>query len=74
MQIPVDWDEKTSGNFCENVHFVSTIQVIRTEQKSALKDYRKGEPMERVCVDIVGPFPVSGRGNKYALVVTDCFR
>lgn len=42
-------------------------------RKAALKDYRKGEPMERVCIDIVGPFPVSGRGNKYALVVTDWF-
>ena len=29
--------------------------------------------MERVCIDLAGPFPVSGRGNKYALVVTDCF-
>ena len=28
--------------------------------------------MERVCV-VVGPFPVSTNGNKYGLVVTDCF-
>ena len=42
-------------------------------RKAALKDYRKGEPMERICIDLVGPFPVSECGNKYALVVTDCF-
>merc|ERR1711893_170362 len=38
-----------------------------------MKDYRKGNPMERVCIDIVGPFPESENGNKYALVVRDCF-
>ena len=40
-------------------------------RKAAFKDYRKGEPMERVCIDLAGPFPVSGQGNRYALVVTD---
>ena len=41
--------------------------------RAGLKDYRVGYPLERVCVDIVGPFPASDSGNKYALVVTDCF-
>ena len=43
------------------------------QRKAALKDHRVGIPMERVCVDIVGPFPTSSRGHKYGLVVTDCF-
>ena len=43
------------------------------KRKAAMKNYRTGVAMERVCVDIVGPFPVSTHGNKYALVVTDCF-
>jgi transposase InsO family protein/predicted aspartyl protease len=43
------------------------------KRKAAMKNFRTGIAMERVCVDIVGPFPVSCRGNKYALVVTDCF-
>ena len=29
--------------------------------------------MERVCIDLAGPLPVSGRVDRYALVVTDCF-
>ncbi len=41
--------------------------------RAGMKDYRVGAPMERVCVDIVGPFPESDNGNKYGLVVTDCF-
>ena len=45
----------------------------RQGRKAAFMDYRKGEPMERVCFDLAGPFPVSGCANKYALVVSYCF-
>lgn len=41
--------------------------------RAELKDYRVGVPMERVCIDIAGAFPVSKSGNKYALIVTDWF-
>ena len=34
---------------------------------------RSGFPMERIAVDIAGPFPVSNKGNKYILVVQDYF-
>ena len=42
-------------------------------RRAGLKDHRVGYPLERVCIDIVGPFPQSNQGNRYALVVTDCF-
>ena len=32
-----------------------------------------GAPMERVAVDIAGPFPVSSAGNRYIIVVIDYF-
>ena len=32
-----------------------------------------GAPWDRLSTDIVGPFPVTPRGNKYILVVTDHF-
>ena len=32
-----------------------------------------GAPMERVAVDIAGPFPVSASGNRYIVVVIDYF-
>ena len=38
-----------------------------------LQSYRVGIPMERVCVDLCGPFPPSSSGNRYAMVVTDWF-
>ncbi|MCG8048998.1 MAG: DDE-type integrase/transposase/recombinase [Candidatus Thiodiazotropha endolucinida] len=34
---------------------------------------RSGYPMERVAVDIMGELPVTERGNKYVLVVSDYF-
>lgn len=29
--------------------------------------------MDRICIDILGPFPTTERGNKYILVAGDCF-
>ena len=34
---------------------------------------RVGYPMQRVALDLFGPLPVTRRGNKYILVVTDYF-
>jgi transposase InsO family protein len=36
-----------------------------------MQKYLVGEPMERVALDISGPWPLSESGNKYILVVTD---
>ncbi|VDI04194.1 Hypothetical predicted protein [Mytilus galloprovincialis] len=41
--------------------------------KSKMKQYQVGAPMERVALDIIGPFPLSKKGNKYALIVSDYF-
>ena len=41
--------------------------------KSPLEIYNVGAPFERIQVDILGPLPVSSSGNKYLLVVVDCF-
>lgn len=38
-----------------------------------LQQYLVGAPMERVGVDILGPFPVSDAGNRYVLVAMDYF-
>jgi hypothetical protein len=36
-----------------------------------MQKYTVGEPMERVALDVSGPWPLSESGNKYILVVTD---
>ena len=38
-----------------------------------LGDMRTGAPMDRLAVDILGPLPLSKRGNKFIQVVTDAF-
>ena len=37
--------------------------------KEPLCQYVVGEPMERLAVDVAGPYPVSKRGNRYCLMV-----
>ena len=41
--------------------------------RALLGDYRSGAPMDRVATDILGPLPLSEQGNRYVLVVMDCF-
>ena len=38
-----------------------------------MRIYNVGLPLGRVQMDILGPFPISFLGNRYLLVVTDCF-
>ena len=38
-----------------------------------MKPFQVGEPAERICIDISGPYPSTPNGNKYCLVVVDCF-
>jgi len=41
--------------------------------KSPLQVYNVGVPFERVQIDILGPLPLTVSGNKYLLIVVDCF-
>lgn len=41
--------------------------------KSPLQIFNVGAPFERVEMDILGPLPQTISGNRYLLVVTDCF-
>ena len=41
--------------------------------KTKLRQYQVGYPLDRVGIDIMGPFPLSARKNKYILVIGDYF-
>ena len=43
------------------------------KRRSPLQQYVVGAPMERLAMDILGPLPLTPRGNKFVLVVTDYF-
>ncbi|ESO00190.1 hypothetical protein HELRODRAFT_176024 [Helobdella robusta] len=44
---------------------------IARQQKSTLKPLEVVEPFERVHIDIIGPFPESPKGYKYALICVE---
>ena len=48
-------------------------KMTKSSKHAPLGRYNVGEPMERVAMDILGPLPVTKKGNKYVLVVTDLF-
>ena len=48
-------------------------KLSRNKNRAPLGQYRVGEPMERVSIDILGPLPLSKAGNRYILVICDCF-
>ena len=45
----------------------------RKRRRALLSAYAVGTPMDRVAIDLLGPFPVTDRNNIYILVVQDQF-
>ena len=45
----------------------------KTKAKAGLGQYHVGSPLERVHVDILGPFTPSTKGNQYVLMIVDQF-
>ena len=59
--------------WCENCDECSSKKGPRRKPKGPLKLYNVGAPMERIAVDVMGPLPVTKKGNKYLLVAMDYF-
>ena len=51
----------------------SRYKTTGKTRRAGMKVFQVGEPAERLCIDIVGPFPETPHGYKYCLVITDCF-
>ena len=45
----------------------------KVSPKAAIGDMRTGASMDRLGIDIMGPLPLSNKGNKYIQVITDAF-
>ncbi|XP_070172331.1 protein NYNRIN-like [Polyergus mexicanus] len=60
-------------NWCRSCHVCIAKKGPFDKGKSELRIYNAGVPFERMQMDILGPFPTSSTGNKYLLVVSDCF-
>lgn len=60
-------------DWCRKCEQCSARKSPSKSYKAPMKIYNVGAPMERVALDIMGPLPVTERGNKYILVVGDYF-
>ncbi len=45
----------------------------KRKPKTQMKVFNVGAPLERIAVDVLGPSPISAKGNKYILIVGDYF-
>lgn len=66
MRQDVEWYVKQCASCAATKHGNRSI-------RAHLQQYHAGCPMERIHMDILGPFPESDRGNKYILVIMDQF-
>ena len=50
-----------------------TEQTREQEEEGTTSTYHAGMTMEHLHIDILGPFPLSTRGNRYILAMVDQF-
>ncbi|KAK3083233.1 hypothetical protein FSP39_017411 [Pinctada imbricata] len=64
---------KDVKRWCETCEICGSKRGKNRKAKAPLQKYIVGAPLERVAVDILGPFPRSEKGNRYVMVVGDYF-
>ena len=72
---PVHWyhDKNAVREWCRRCDVCLRTKPPLRRQRAAMQSFTAGEPMERISVDILGPFPESLAGNRFVIVVTDYF-
>ena len=59
--------------WCQHCDTCASRSGPPKKPKAGMRTYNVGTPLERIAVDITGPFTPSDQGNKYVLVVGDYF-
>ena len=69
------WPGLTSQTYrwVTRCHDCRAKKTCGRKRRAPLKQYVVGAPLERIAMDILGPLPLTTRGNRYVLVVTDYF-
>ncbi|KAL7841639.1 hypothetical protein SRHO_G00253300 [Serrasalmus rhombeus] len=60
-------------DFCRRCDLCTAHKGPPDQSRAQLQQLAVGAPVERVAVDIMGPFPRSDKGNHYVLVAMDYF-
>ena len=69
------WHELTTDTciYVRTCPICNKNKKAKTKPRAGLRNFRAGAPMERVHMDILGPFPPSQLGNRYILLMIDQF-
>ncbi|GBM15589.1 Transposon Ty3-I Gag-Pol polyprotein [Araneus ventricosus] len=69
------WDRLRADveKWCRECHACGSRKGPKTRTKGRLQRYNVGSPFERMALDILGPLPVTTKGNRYVLVLMDYF-
>ncbi|GBM48620.1 Transposon Ty3-I Gag-Pol polyprotein [Araneus ventricosus] len=69
------WDRLRADveKWCRECHACGARKGPKTRTKGQLQRHNVGAPFERMALDILGPFPVTTKGNRYVLVLMDYF-
>ena len=66
------WQESVR-KFCQTCNECQERNMPSKKPRARLREVTVSQPMERIAMDVAGPFPKSAGGNKYILVVVDYF-
>ena len=59
--------------FCRLCDSCAARKPSPKQNKAPMGHISSGAPMEKVCIDILGPLPLTRQKHKYILVITDIF-
>ena len=60
-------------DYCRTCDVCNSRKGPSTRNQARMQQFNVGSPFERVAVDILGPLPVTERGNKFLIVLMDYF-
>ncbi|GBN56996.1 Transposon Ty3-I Gag-Pol polyprotein [Araneus ventricosus] len=65
------WDRLPSDieKWCRECHACGAQKGPKTRNKGRLQRYNMGAPFETMSLDILGPFPVTTKGNRYVFCI-----
>ena len=72
-QSPYYWPKMrtTVEKWCKECHLCARTKYPNRKEKASMQNMGAGATLERVGVDILGPFPETDRGNRFIIVVGD---
>ena len=60
-------------DFCRCCDLCTARKGPEGQSRAQLQQFPVGEPMQRLGVDVLGPLPLTNRGNRYILATVDYF-